>query len=186
MTLAVILGLWCALTPSPATGSFMGAYQEPPAQESKPAEAKPADQAPPSATPPESSSPKTEATTPSTTTKPKKKAHKKKPAPPAADSPSKVVIRNGGTTDPTVKLTPAENQKQTSSQIQNVNQLLANTDANLKLISARTLDETQQETVKQIKSYMDGARKAIDSGDVEQGHNLAFKAHLLSDDLVKH
>jgi hypothetical protein len=97
-----------------------------------------------------------------------------------------VVVRNGSTNEPTVKLTPAETEKQTSNQIQNVNQLLAGADANLKLISSRTLDSTQQETVKQIRSYMDQARKAIDSGDVEQGRNLAFKAHLLSDDLVKH
>ncbi|HKS74328.1 MAG TPA: hypothetical protein VJQ82_14090 [Terriglobales bacterium] len=186
MTLAVILGLWCALTPWSATGSIMGTYQEAPAQESKPDTTKPSDQTAPAAAPAESNPEKTESTAPPTTAKPKKKTHKKKPAPAATDTPSKVVIRNGSTTDPTVKLTPADNQKQTSSQIQNVNQMLANIDANLKLIAGRTLDETQQDTVKQIKTYMDQARKALDSGDVEQGRNLAFKAHLLSDDLVKH
>ncbi len=75
---------------------------------------------------------------------------------------------------------------QTSNQIESVNQLLAGTDSNLKQISGRTLNPTQQDTVKQIHLYMDQARKAVDSGDVERGHNLAFKAHLLSDDLVKH
>jgi hypothetical protein len=187
MTLAVILGIWCALTPWSATGTAIGALQDTPAQGSKPADSttKPADQAPasPSA---ESEPQKPESTTPPAPAKPKKKSHKKKAAQLPGDAPSKVVVRDGSTNEPTVKLTPAETQKQTSNQIVNVNQLLANTDANLKLISAKTLDPTQQDTVKQIKTYMDQARKAVDSGDVEQGRNLAFKAHLLSDDLVKH
>ena len=192
MTLAVILGICSALTPWSATGTTIVALQEMPAQETAPAEAapKPAEQTPsaaPSDQAPSTAAPqKPEPTTTAPAAKPKKKTHKKKPAPQAGEAPPKVVVHDGSTNEPTVKLGPAETQKQTSNQIQSVSQLLANTDANLKLISAKTLDATQQETVKQIKSYMDKARKAVDSGDVDQGRTLAFKAHLLSDDLVKH
>jgi hypothetical protein len=165
----------------------MGAWQDMPAQESKPPDSESPTRTDQTTQPSESSAQKSPATTPPASTKPKKKkTHKKKPTPTSDDGPPKVVVRNGSTTDPTVKLTPAETDKQTSNQMHNVDQLLAGTDANLKLISARTLDATQQETVKQIRTYMDQARKAVDSGDVEQGKNLAFKAHLLSDDLVKH
>jgi len=33
---------------------------------------------------------------------------------------------------------------------------------------------------------MQQAKSAADSGDLERGHNLATKAHLLADDLLKH
>jgi hypothetical protein len=32
---------------------------------------------------------------------------------------------------------------------------------------------------------MDQAKTAIAAGDIERGHNLALKAHLLSDELLK-
>lgn len=76
--------------------------------------------------------------------------------------------------------------KQSSNQLKNTDDLLADTESKLKQISGRTLNAAQQETVKQIHLYMDQARKARDEGDLDRGHNLAFKAHLLSDDLVKH
>ena len=76
--------------------------------------------------------------------------------------------------------------KQSSNQVKNADALLADTESNLKQISGRTLTQAQQETVKQIHSYMDQARKAISDGDPDRGRNLAFKAHLLSMDLVKH
>jgi hypothetical protein len=77
-------------------------------------------------------------------------------------------------------------QKQSSNQIQKADDLLAGTESNLQRISERTLNATQQETVKQIHQYMDQARKAMGEGDLDRGRNLAFKAHLLSDDLLKH
>jgi hypothetical protein len=64
--------------------------------------------------------------------------------------------------------------------------LLATTDANLKKISARQLGSTQQDSVSQIRKYMEQAKAAEEAGDVQRAHNLASKALLLSDDLVKH
>jgi hypothetical protein len=40
--------------------------------------------------------------------------------------------------------------------------------------------------VEQIKSYVTQSRAAITDGDLVRANNLALKAHLLSDALVKH
>ncbi len=65
-------------------------------------------------------------------------------------------------------------------------QLLASSDANLKKISGRQLSANQQDTVKQIKSYMEQANTAAKDGDVQRAHNLAVKANLLATELVGH
>jgi type IV secretory pathway VirB10-like protein len=204
MTLAVILGLWFALagsTPSgsthsrPQSGDFRALAQETtPPESPKPPEPQPAAPAqepapqqpqagsPPA--PPDSASQNAEPAEQPAPTKTKKHSHKKKSR--SADPPAKVVIRNGGTADPTVNLSPGLSKGQAANQLQNANQLLNATESNLKQLSERTLSLPQQDTIKQIRSYMDQARKAVDAGDLERGHNLAFKAHLLSDDLVKH
>ena len=79
----------------------------------------------------------------------------------------------GGTT-----AEPAVQQRSTD-------QLRAATDENLKKIEGRQLSPSQQEMVSQIKQFMDQSKAAVAAGDLERGHNLALKAHLLSDELVK-
>ena len=71
-------------------------------------------------------------------------------------------------------------------QSENTKQLLAASDLNLNKISGRQLTPTQQDTVKQIKSYMEQSRNARDDGDVQRAYNLALKANLLSAELVGH
>lgn len=115
----------------------------------------------------------------------KKKRHRKTCARPAAAS-DKKVVRNGGTVDPVVQLAPGMSAEQASSQRQNTTQLLAATDDNLKQIASRQLSSTQQDSVSQIRKYMEQANAAEKAGDVQRAHNLASKALLLSDDLVKH
>ena len=39
--------------------------------------------------------------------------------------------------------------------------------------------------VQHIRSYMQQARDASKDGDTERAYNLALKAHLLSDELIK-
>jgi hypothetical protein len=96
------------------------------------------------------------------------------------------VVRNGGTADPVVRLSPGVSDEQASRQRQSTTQLLATTDANLKQLAARQLDVTQQDSVSQIRKYMEQAKAADSAGDVQRAENLASKALLLSDDLVKH
>ncbi len=85
-----------------------------------------------------------------------------------------------------VQLAPPMSEEQASSQRQSTSQLLAATDANLKQISSRQLNATQQDSISQIKKYMEQAKAAEKAGDVQRAHNLASKAVMLSDDLAKH
>jgi len=120
------------------------------------------------------------------------KTKRKKPNPtPAAGTspdgtPTKTVVRNGSTTDPAVELSAGLSPQQISQKIKNTDQLLASADANLKAISSRQLSAAQQGTVTQIKSFMEQARAASSSGDVQRAYNLANKANMLSADLKGH
>ena len=63
-------------------------------------------------------------------------------------------------------------------------QLLEATDVNLRNLK-RTLSPDEKAIVEQIRAYQQQARTADQQGDVVRAHNLALKAHLLSDELVK-
>jgi hypothetical protein len=105
--------------------------------------------------------------------------------PSSSGEPGKVVVRNGGASDDVVHLSPGGSQEQEAHNRENTEQLLATTDGNLKMLASRQLSPAEQSTVDQIHSYMRQAKSAADSGDLARAHTLAFKAHLLSDDLAK-
>jgi hypothetical protein len=105
-------------------------------------------------------------------------------APPKPCAPSKVVVKNGGSPEPTVQL-KGGTAEEASHQRSTTNQLATATQENLKKIAGRQLNPSQQEMVSQIKEFMKQSKAAIAAGDLERGHNLALKAHLLSDELVK-
>src|SRR5690242_11253577 len=141
------------------------------------------EQSPPQqeAQPPQQAAPK--ANTPAQS----KSTHRPKPT--TATSPGlsgKVVVRNGGARDDVIHLSPGGSREQEAHNRENTDQLLATTDENLKMLASRQLSPSQQSTVDQIHSYMRQAKSAADSGDLARAHTLAFKAHLLSDDLAKH
>jgi type IV secretory pathway VirB10-like protein len=158
--------------------------------------------APPPQTPTATAQPCPENTQPGSTVKPdckpgesagtktKKRHRAHKTVAPATTStemvPSKTVVRNGGTEDPTVDLSPRMNPQKALQQSESTKQLLAASDANLNKISGRSLNANQQDTVKQIKSYMDQAKGALSDGDAQRAYNLALKANLLSAELVGH
>jgi hypothetical protein len=74
---------------------------------------------------------------------------------------------------------------QQASQQRSTEQLTAATDENLKKIAELQLNPSQQEMVSQIKQFMEQSKAAVAAGDLDGGHNLAQKAHLLSEELVK-
>jgi hypothetical protein len=102
---------------------------------------------------------------------------------PAGTEPTKTVVRNGGTDEPTVDLSPGVNQQQASHKIDETNQQLATADANLKKIAGHPMNSSQQDTLKQIKNLMEQSKVAANSGDVQGAYNLAVKANLLSAEL---
>jgi hypothetical protein len=95
----------------------------------------------------------------------------------------KTVIRNGGTTEPAVRLTGTDPAKQASQAT--TAQLLAGTEENLKKLAGRDLNADQQQTLTQIHEFVEQSKHAAAAGDMEQAQNLASKARLLSDELVK-
>ena len=98
--------------------------------------------------------------------------------------PPKKVVRNGGSEEPSIQLVGGENSEQSVHQ-RSTDQLTVATEENLKKIALRQLSPGQQEMVSQIKQFMDQSKTALAAGDLERGHNLALKAHLLSDELMK-
>jgi hypothetical protein len=98
--------------------------------------------------------------------------------------PPKKVVRNGGSDEPSIQLVEGTTDEQASRQ-RSTDQLTAATQENLKKIAVRRLSPSQQEIVTQIKQFMEQSKTATAAGDLERGHNLAMKAHLLSNELVK-
>jgi hypothetical protein len=107
-------------------------------------------------------------------------ATKPKPCPPP-----KVVVKNGGSSEPTVELKANTTADQASYERYTTEQLTAGTEENLKKIAERDLTADQQQTLNQVREFMEKSKAAIAEGDLERGHNLALKAHLLSDELAK-
>jgi len=101
-------------------------------------------------------------------------------------APRKIVVREGGAIEPPAQIAPGMTLAEATRQRQNAERLLNSTDDRLKQLAERTLDARQQETVGQIRNYMDGAHSALKEGDVRRASTLAEKAHLLAEDLVKH
>ena len=215
MPLAAILGLCLLLAPPPAGNAVTkvsarlqtseSQHDSPPAKSpqepSKPSApetksgqplAQPQTPSPDSAQPPASSPAGATAQkpgskpTPSAGAKAKKRRRKHKPAPQPGAGPTKVIVRHGSTPDPTAQLSPSFTQGQASHQRQNTTRLLAATDANLTKISSRQLSSSQQDMVNQIRKYMEQAKAADATGDLQRAHNLALKAQQLSNELVKH
>jgi hypothetical protein len=116
----------------------------------------------------------------------KKRRHKRRAtAAKPGSAPEKRVVRNGSTSEPVIQLSPTATDGEASSQRQNTGQLLATADANLQKVSGRQLNTTQQDVVSQIRKYMEQAKEAESAGDLQRAQNLAVKAHLLSEDLVR-
>lgn len=103
--------------------------------------------------------------------------------PPAKDCPPpKIVVRQGGTVEPSIQLAGGD---QASQKRNATNQLLGSTEANLKKIAGLQLSEAQKDTVVQIRQFVDQSKAALAAGDVERGNTLAWKAQVLSEDLVE-
>jgi outer membrane biosynthesis protein TonB len=152
------------------------------------------------APPPQTEEPPQTEAQPQTSTPPQPETQQQSPAPkkatPAAKKrkpvkrhtasteSGKVVVRNGGAKDNSGQLTPALSPEQELHSRENTTELLATTDSNLKKVADRQLSAAQRSMLDQIHAYVRQAKAASDSGDVTRAHTLAYKAHLLSDELA--
>ena len=115
----------------------------------------------------------------------KKKKHHITDSTAASGTNSTKVVRNGGTSEPIVAISPAETQQQAIEELSTTNQLLSNADENLRELSQRQLSADEEGTVKQIQLYMQQARAAVKNGEAQRAYTLANKADMLSTDLVR-
>jgi hypothetical protein len=119
----------------------------------------------------------------------KKRPHKNQHAAPTegqtGQEAQKKVVHRGSTAEPNPQLTPGITEEQAARQRQNTNDLLASTDASLQKLSGRQLTQDEQETVGQIRKFMEQVKEADKEGDLQRAYKLAVKAHLLSDALTK-
>jgi outer membrane biosynthesis protein TonB len=120
---------------------------------------------------------------------PVKKQHITRKTPP----PKKTIVENTPPPAPAPAQPPAPQQGQvTASVSQNdalhqrvdTQQLLDSTETTLRGLN-RSLSDDEQAVVAHIRSYMQQSKNATSDGDLERAYNLAVKAHLLSDGLVK-
>jgi len=100
--------------------------------------------------------------------------------------PRKVVVPEGGAREPPAQIAPGLAPEEVARERRDTEQWLTSADGQLKMLSGRKLGEQQEETVGQVRNYMVGARSALKEGDMRRANTLALKAHLLSEDLVKH
>ncbi len=116
-------------------------------------------------------------------TKPKHKAKVAKKTPQQPKQPSKTIVDNGGTKE-SGQLSAAIPNDEAIHQRLSTAQLLDMTEANLKSLN-RQLTGDEQTMAQQVRNFVQQSRAASSAGDTERAYNLAVKAHLLSDELVK-
>ncbi len=158
-----------------------------------PAEITEATPAPPPPAAPPPAAPKVEEPKPQPA-----KHHKRKTPPPPTQSSENNAQPSGNSTvaaarppanpaneaPPDMAIAADVSSAQLLQQKQTTTQLLEATEKTLNGLP-HDLSHDEEEMVAQIKSYLAQSRKATTDGDFERAYNLATKAHLLSDALVK-
>jgi len=99
--------------------------------------------------------------------------------------PQKIVVRKGGITEQSIQLAGGSGGDQATQKRNAANKMLAVTEGNLKQITGRQLSTAQHDSISQIKQFVDQSKSALASGDLERAQTLAWKAQLLSEDLIK-
>jgi outer membrane biosynthesis protein TonB len=86
-------------------------------------------------------------------------------------------------TNPDLAIAADVSDDQLAHQKHSTAQLLEETEKSIGGLKGLTSE--QNETLAQVRSYINQSRKATSDGDFERAYNLATKAHLLSDALIK-
>ena len=96
----------------------------------------------------------------------------------------KVVVRQGGISEQSIQLAGASNGDDASGKRDAANRMLAATEENLKKVAGRQMSTAEQDSASQIRQFVTQSKSALATGDLERAQTLAWKAKLLSDDLV--
>jgi len=98
--------------------------------------------------------------------------------------PSRTVVRHGGATEPTIHLAGGPAGDQAVQQRATAAEMLEAAEQNLKQIEPAKLTANQQDMVKQIRQFMEQSKAATAAGDLDRARTLAWKAQLLSEELL--
>jgi len=101
-------------------------------------------------------------------------------APSAPCSLPKVVVQQGGTSEPSIQIVGGTDNAPARA----ASQYLQSAEDNLKKIAGRQLSSSQRDVVTQIHQFMDQSKTATAAGDLESARTLAWKAQVLSENLV--
>jgi hypothetical protein len=96
----------------------------------------------------------------------------------------KKVVQQGGIADQSIQLAGGSATSEAAQKRESTNQMLTATEENLKKVTVTQLSAAQQNSVSQIRQFVEQSRKALQSADFERAHTLAWKAKVLSDDLA--
>src|SRR5215471_10749782 len=99
-------------------------------------------------------------------------------------TPPRIVIQEGSTPSSASGQMAAGTGKDAASNGQSTQQLIDSTENNLRSIK-RQLSQDEESMVTQARDYINGSKQATKDGDFVRAHNLANKAHLLSEELIK-
>jgi hypothetical protein len=99
--------------------------------------------------------------------------------------PSKKIVRQGSTSEPTIQIVGGATGAQASDARRNASDMLQSTEENLKKIETTQMTSNQQDMVKQVRQFVDQSKAATTAGDVDRARTLAWKAQLLSEELLK-
>ncbi len=97
----------------------------------------------------------------------------------------RTVVRNGGTTDPSIQFLPSQSPEQARQQIASTQMLLSAAEQNLNRVAGRVLDIGQQQDVSQLRNYLRQARASLEAGHLDRAYILARKANVLTADMLK-
>ena len=120
-----------------------------------------------------------------------KKAKSSQPAQPSAQTsapPATAELRppaNPANAAAEVAIGPDISSAEAARDRQSTTKLLDTTESQLKRVDGNSLSSDQQSMLAQIRTYISQSRKAITEGDYERASNLAKKAQLLTDELMK-
>lgn len=97
--------------------------------------------------------------------------------------PEKTIVRQGGVTEQSIQLAGGSAGDQAQKK-DAASQMIAATEQNLNKLTGRQLSNAERDSVIQIRQFVEQSRTALTAGNLERAQTLAWKAKLLSEDLI--
>lgn len=97
--------------------------------------------------------------------------------------PEKTIVRQGGIAEQSIQLAGGSAGDQAQKRDATSRMIVA-TEQNLNKLTGRQLSNAERESVIQIRQFVEQSRTALTTGNLERAQTLAWKAKLLSEDLI--